>query len=132
MKKITTVALLVGLSASLFAGRADIYVEECNGGMAEMCHMAAEFYKDEKKPDKANKYYMKAMNIMKKECSAGEADPCYGMGEFYRQGLGVKKSKTEARKAYEKSAKLFKKKCDKGDTDSCMMVKQLGMKIEIL
>ncbi len=132
MKIITTIALLLGLSTSLFAGRVDVYVDECNGGMAEMCHMAAEFYKHEKKLDKSNKYYMKAMNIMKKECSAGEADPCYGMGEFYRQGLGVKKSKSKAKKSYEKSTKLFQKKCDKGDADSCMMVKQLGMKIEIL
>lgn len=133
MKKIITAAtLVVGLSVSVFAGRADIYIEECNGGMAEMCHMAAQFLADEKKPDEAKKYYMKAMNIMKKECSAGEADPCYGMGEFYRQGLGVKKSKSKAKKAYEESAKLFQKKCDKGDEDSCMMVKQLDMKIEML
>lgn len=132
MKKITTVALLVGLSVSLFAGRADIYIEKCNNGEAEMCYMAAQFLADEKKPDEAKKYYMKAMNIMKKECSVGEADPCYGIGEFYRQGLGVKKSKTEAKKAYKESAKLFQKQCDKGDKDSCMMVKQLDMKIEIL
>jgi len=132
MKKITTAALLVGLSVSLFAGRADIYVEECNGGMAEMCHMAAQFLEHEKKPDEAKKYYIKAMNIMKDECGAGDANACDNMGDFYAKGLGVAKSKSEAKKSYKKSVKLLKEKCDKGDKDSCGMFEFVGKKLKNL
>ncbi len=121
MKKITTVVLLVGLSVNLFGGRADIYIEECNGGMAEMCQMAAQFMEHEKKPDEAKKYYIKAMNIMKDECGAGDANSCDNMGDFYAKGLGIKQDKTEAKKAYEMSVKILKEKCDKGDKDSCGM-----------
>jgi len=132
MKKITTVSLLVGLSMSLFAGRADIYIEECNGGMAEMCQMAAQFLQAENKPSEAKKYYKKAMDIMKKECSQGDANACDNIGDFYIKGLGVKKSKSEAKKAYGKSAKVFKKKCDKGDKDSCGMLEFVDKKIKKL
>ena len=132
MKKITIAVLLVGLSMSLFAGRADIYIEECNDGMAEMCHMAAQFYEAEKKQDKANTYYMKAMKIMKRECSESDANACDNMGDFYLKGLGVKKSKAEAKKSYLKSAKLFKKKCTQGDKNSCSMIDYVENKHKVL
>jgi len=133
MKKITVItALLVGLSVSSYGGRADIYIEECNGGIAEMCQMAAQFLENERKSDEAKKYYIKAMDIMKEECSAGDVNACDNMGDFYAKGLGVKKSKAEAKKAYEKAVELSKRSCDKGDTDSCSMVDFIDMKLKKL
>lgn len=132
MRKITAAALVMSLSVSIFAGRADIYMEECDGGMGEMCIMAAQFLEHEKKPDEAQKYYKKALNIMKEECDNGDASSCDNMGDFYVKGLGVTKSKSEAKKAYKKSAKLFKDSCDKGDKDSCGMLEFVDKKLEKL
>jgi len=127
-------ALIMGLSMSVYtyAGTEDMYIEECNGGMAEMCHMAAQFFEHKKQPADAKKYYLKAMNIMKKECSASDVNACDNMGDFYAKGLGVEKNKSEAKKAYQKAFELSKKSCAEGDENYCSMVDFINKKLKKL
>ncbi len=132
MKKVKTVGLIVGLSVSLFAGRADMYMEECNNGEAEMCQMAAQFLASEHKTAEANRYYKKVVKLTRKACDGGDWSACDNMGTFYTKGLVVKKSKAEAKKAYEKTLKILNKNCKKGDQDSCGAIEYINKKMKKL
>ena len=129
-RSIKMTVFLMGLSVSVFAGRADMYIEECNNGEAEMCQMAAQFLVSEHKTAEANKYYKKAVKLTSKACDAGDWSACDNMGTFYKKGLGVEKSKEEAKKAYEKTLNILNENCKKGDQDSCGAIEYINKKMK--
>lgn len=132
-KSIILLGIITGLLTTLQARTLKEAITICDQGDVLMCQGLGDDFREQKKPKEADKYYKKALAILKKGCEkSANADMCFGQADMLRRGQGVKADKKKARKLYKKAKKIFQKSCKFGDRDSCDMLMHTKMRMEML